>query len=158
MGVKNAKDSVAPLKLVPMETGSDRLLLAEDADAFKAFKPPKEPHYALVSSLDALVLLRRSLADHCDGDDANRPAICGLTDMPSHAIFDRGRLVGLWEYDTEKENVAWMCFTKPDKALTEAVARTEEYVRTQLGDARSFSLDSPKSRAPRIAALRKAGF
>jgi hypothetical protein len=32
----------------------------------------------------------------------------------------------------------------------------EEFVRSQLGDARSFSLDSPKSRAPRVEALRKA--
>jgi len=29
-------------------------------------------------------------------------------------------------------------------------------VRERLGDARSFSLDSPKSRVPRIEALRKA--
>ncbi len=28
------------------------------------------------------------------------------------------------------------------------------FVREELGDARSFSLDSPKSRAPRIAGLR----
>jgi hypothetical protein len=42
-----------------------------------------------------------------------------------------------------------------DKAVAAAVARTGAYVRDQLGDARSFSLDSPKSRAPRIAALRK---
>jgi hypothetical protein len=43
-----------------------------------------------------------------------------------------------------------------DKALTAAVEETEAYVRDQLGDARSFSLDSPKSRAPRIQVLRKA--
>jgi len=35
------------------------------------------------------------------------------------------------------------------------VQRTERFVRDQLGDARSFSLDSPESRAPRIAALRE---
>jgi hypothetical protein len=32
----------------------------------------------------------------------------------------------------------------------------EEYVTSQLGDARSFSLDSPQSRRPRIDALRAA--
>jgi hypothetical protein len=47
-------------------------------------------------------------------------------------------------------------FVKKNKTLEETVARTENFVRHQLGDARSFSLDSPKSRAPRIAALRKA--
>ena len=45
---------------------------------------------------------------------------------------------------------------KKDRALEEAVARTEAFVREDLGDARTFSLDSPKSRIPAIAALRKA--
>src|SRR5262249_16458120 len=80
----------------------------------------------------------------------------GLLDLPSHAIFDRGRLVGLWEYDTASESLAWMSFIPKNNDLRQAVQRTEEYVRTQLGDARSFSLDSPKSRIPRIEALRKA--
>ena len=37
-----------------------------------------------------------------------------------------------------------------------AVQRTGKYVREQPGDARSFSLDSPKSLVPRIEAIRKA--
>ena len=37
-----------------------------------------------------------------------------------------------------------------------AVARTGESVSAQLGDARGFSLDSPRSRVSRIEALRKA--
>jgi hypothetical protein len=41
-----------------------------------------------------------------------------------------------------------------DKALEKAVKEMEAFVREDLGDARSFSLDSPKSRAPRIEALR----
>jgi hypothetical protein len=49
-----------------------------------------------------------------------------------------------------------MAFVKKDKALQDAVARTEQYVREQLGDARSFSLDSPKSRMPRVESLRQA--
>lgn len=53
-------------------------------------------------------------------------------------------------------SIAWMSFVKKDKSLQDAVARAEQYVRERLGDARSFSLDSPKSRAPRIEALRKA--
>ncbi len=79
-----------------------------------------------------------------------------LTDLPSHAIVDRGRLVGLWEYDPATDSIAWLSFVKKDQALQEAVTRTENFVRSQLGDARSFSLDSPKSRVPRIAALRKS--
>lgn len=54
------------------------------------------------------------------------------------------------------QSIAWMPFVKKDRALAEAVTRTENFVRDQLGDARSFSLDSPKSRAPRITVQRKA--
>jgi hypothetical protein len=101
----------------------------------------------------------------CEAADLNRKWFVekeyktgsGLMDLPSHGIFDRGRLVGLWEYDTATESIAWMSFIAKNKDLEKAVKSTETYVREQLGDARSFSLDSPKSRAPRVEALRKAG-
>jgi hypothetical protein len=64
----------------------------------------------------------------------------------------------LWEFDPEQGEIVWMTFTrKRDKALIEAIGKTETYVRDQLGDARSFSLDSPRSRVPGIEALRRAG-
>jgi len=79
-------------------------------------------------------------------------------DLPDHAIVDRGRLVGLWQYDVQGGELVWWLFSraKPDKALREAIERTQAFVRDDLGDARSFSLDSPKSRAPRLDALRSA--
>jgi hypothetical protein len=49
----------------------------------------------------------------------------------------------------------WASFIPKNKDLEKAVARTEEFVRAQLGDARGYSLDSVKSRSPRIANLRK---
>jgi len=79
-----------------------------------------------------------------------------LSDLPSHAILDRGRLVGLWEYDPEARAIAWAAWVRTTPALRAAVEATEAWVRDDLGDARSFSLDSPKSRKPRIEALRKA--
>jgi len=51
--------------------------------------------------------------------------------------------------------LVWFTFTKPDQLLRDSIAKTEAYIRDQLGDARSFSLDSPKSRIPRIEAIRK---
>jgi hypothetical protein len=80
--------------------------------------------------------------------------IGALTDLPSHAILDRGRLVGLWEYDTATESIVWLSFVGSDATLKKAVGRTQDYIRNEVGDARSFSLDSPQSRAPRVAALR----
>ena len=100
-----------------------------------------------------------ALVDESDVDTAvpgERIQAGGVTDLTDHAIVDRGRLVGLWQYDVDAgEVVAWQFGgRKPDRALQEAIERTRTYVRDDLGDARSFSLDSPKSRAPRIAALR----
>jgi hypothetical protein len=164
LGVKAAKVAVEPLKLEPVKSGDIRLLLPDDRTKLEAFKTPKDPHYVLVAGLDSIALLRRDLKGMLDPKDTDRQVFVerdtkplgGLADLPSHAILDRGRVVGLWEYDTSTNSIAWMAFVKKDKALQDAVSRTEQYVREQLGDARSFSLDSPKSRAPRVEALRKA--
>jgi hypothetical protein len=164
-GVKAAKEAVAPLGLVPIEEGSERLLLPGDVDAFRAFAAPAEPQYALVSSLDPVTANRRDVRSLVAPEDAGRLApteatekpVGALVDLPSHAILDRGRLIGFWEYDADAGEIVWATFDgRRPAALREAVARTEAFVRDELGDARSFSLDSPKSRAPRIEALRRA--
>src|SRR5262249_5644053 len=142
----------------------DRLLPREDLEAFRSFSVPRKPQIALVSSLDGLFHLRRDLEGLVDpadrrtkvfGDKGLTP-LGGLSDLPSHAIVDRGRLIGLWEYDPAVGSIAWAAFDETDRALLDAVTSMERYVREDLGDARSFSLDSPKSRIPRIEALRKA--
>jgi hypothetical protein len=163
LGVKAAKAALEPLPLVAVSDDSDRRILKKDLEAFRSFVAPKKPRYALVSSLDGLFLLRRDVAGLVDPRDAKRKVFGDrgleplglLSDLPSHAIVDRGRIVGLWEYDPASESIAWVSFVERDKALVAAVERTEAWVRDELGDARSFSLDSPKSRAPRIEALRK---
>jgi hypothetical protein len=162
LSVKAMKAAIEPLKLVPFE--GDRLMLPKQRDEFESFKPPKQASYSLISSIDGLTLFRRDFDVLVDGNDQNREVfapkglvkIGALGDLYSHAIFDRGRLVGLWEFDPETDSIAWASFIPKNKDLLAAVAKTEEYVRAQLGDARGFSLDSPKSRAPRIAALREA--
>jgi winged helix DNA-binding protein len=157
LGVKAAKAAVEPLQLVPLSEGDPRLMFPKDRDELQSFKPPKQAQFVLVSGLDAIVLLRRNLKDLVAPEDHQRTGVGrDLTDLNNHAIVDRGRLVGLWEYDPATESIAWTSFGIKDKALTAAVEHTGKYVREQLGDARSFSLDSPKSRAPKIEALRKA--
>jgi len=164
LGVKASKAAVEPLGLVPVEAGGDRLLFTGDRERLLAFKPPSKPQYVLVSSLDAISALRRDVSGLLDPKDKKRaifadgsvPAAGGLSDLPNHAILDRGRLVGLWEYDTGTRSIVWASFVVKDKALIAAVESAQKYIREEVGDARSFSLDSPKSRAPRIEALRKA--
>lgn len=162
LGVKAAAAALVPLRLESHpETTGDRLMLREDFEAFEAFTPPKLPQYALVSSLDGLGQLRRDLASLLTEDDQARVFTGSrglISDMPSHAIVDRGRIVGWWEYDPATASIAWMAFIKPDAALQDAVNRTEAFIRDDLGDARSFSLDSPKSRVPKIEALRQGQF
>jgi hypothetical protein len=113
-----------------------------------------------VSSIDGISLLRRDLKSIVEAADMERMVTRerdgAVMDLPSHAILDRGRVVGIWEYDPGSEQIAWLPFIARNRDLERAVARTEEYVRTQLGDARGFSLDSPKSRASRLEALRQA--
>jgi hypothetical protein len=163
LGVKAAKGAVTPLKLREIGGCNGFFLHESDVDAWERFAPPKRAHYVLAGSLDNLALLRRDLSALIDETDQKlavptekgAKAVGGLTDLPSHAITDRGRVTGLWEFDTASNSIAWMSFVKPDKAMKDAVAKTEAFVRDQLGDARSFSLDSPKSRAPKIEALKK---
>jgi hypothetical protein len=164
LGVKTAKQAAQPLGLVPAEPGSDRLLPPDDAAAFAAFKVPTKPEYALVSSLDPITANRREMQSMLDPKDRARALVvdgaakpaASLADLPSHAILDRGQIIGLWEFDVDSGSIVWATFgRKKDKALAATVEETQTFVRDQLGDARSFSLDSPKSRAPRIASLKK---
>ena len=161
LGVKAAKEAVAPLKLSQDRDG--RLMFPADREQFEGFKVPAKPQYVLTGSIDGMMLLRRDVKGLLAPEDltrrvaGERGAVVagGLMDLPNHAILDRGRIVGLWEFDPGTDSIAWMSFIAENRALKEAVQRTEEYVRSELGDARSFSLDSPKSRIPKIEALRK---
>src|SRR5207247_5320941 len=129
LGGKASQAAIEPLGLVPAEDGSDRLMFEDDRERFARFKPPAKPQYVLVSSLDAMHVHRRdvvSLVDSRDrsgevlGDKGSKP-LGGLSDLPNHAILDRGRLVGLWEYDTETQTIAWCSFGLKDKSLDTAV-------------------------------------
>jgi hypothetical protein len=140
LGVKAAKAAMEPLELV--DVGEEQWLLPEDEAVFRKFKAAAKPRYALVSSIDNITWLWRDAAAGSMRD--------------SHPIIDRGRLVGRWEFDAATESIAWVSFIPRDKALEDAVRKTEVFIREDLGDARGFSLDSPARRAPRIAAIRQA--
>jgi hypothetical protein len=158
LGVKASKDATAPLKLVAW--GDGYLMTPDQAEAFEKFQAPKKPQYSLVSSIDGIGQLRRNLVSLLAPADRERNFMKGksaLLDFPDHGILDRGRLVGLWAFDTADGTIVWNSFIKPDTAMKDAVRTTETWVREQLGDARGFSLDSPKSRESHIAEMRKAG-
>ncbi|WP_370113860.1 DNA glycosylase AlkZ-like family protein [Streptacidiphilus sp. MAP12-33] len=158
-----ARAALAPLGLLPV-AGADLLIPAELADPFADHRRPVEPCYTLLAGIDGVHLLHRELARLVDTADADRPvpgAKAGRVfgsdaDPQCHVIVDRGRIVGFWEFDPEAGELVHSLFVPQDAALGAALARTEAFVRDDLGDARGFSLDSPKSRAPKLAALRTA--
>ena len=157
----NAKKAVAPLELVPLD-GTDLLMPKDLAEEFAGFTVPSKPSYALLAGIDGIHLLHRDLIRLLDDADVERPVpgarpgetLGGQADPPCHLIVDRGRFAGLWEFDTDTNKIVYKVFGDEDAALRETISETEEFVRDRLGDARSFSLDSPKSRASRVAALR----
>jgi len=159
---KAAKDLLAPLSLVPASEDSDVLMLEEDLDAFRSYKSPKEPSYNLIAGLDSLFLLRREVVSLVDEKDRGREApteksaaiLNSVLDLFTNAIIDRGRLVGLWDFDPEAGQIVWVSWVGHPEALKTQVSKTEAFIRDQLGDCRSFSLDSPESRKPKLAALR----
>lgn len=161
LGTKAARAALEPLKLEAIAKDDPLLALPGDRERLEAFRVPKEAQYALVAGLDGLGLLKRNTKELIDPEDMQAPLFRrkgfggeAPGDLPSHGIFDRGRLIGFWEYDTETESIAWASFVARNRDLLSAVEETEQYVRRELGDARSFSLDSPKSRMPRLKALR----
>jgi len=160
---KGADAAISGLGLVLLDDESDLLCYPEDRDAFHAFEPPEEPQYVLASNLDNLTHLRwGQLQSLIDDTDRHRLAygakglleVGNLSELESHAIYDRGRLIGIWEFDTDAGAIAWTSFVEPNDALRAAVRKMEDFGREQLGDIRSFSLDSPESRKPRIEAIR----
>lgn len=166
LSAAKVREAVAPLQLSAVADESPLLLPQAMLESFTTFRVPTEPQYSVVSSLDTIVAARRNVIDLLDPRDHDHPVVADkstqpvgrLSDLPSHALLDRGRLIGLWEFDPEAQDIVFALFRgRPDAALRAAITRTATYVRDELGDARSFSLDSPKSRAPRIAALRASG-
>jgi Winged helix DNA-binding domain len=157
---KTAKQVLAPLELEPLE---DLLLLPEDRQAWEAFSVPAEPQYALVASTDAILMHRREVRSLIDEVDWHRKMrsdtkfleIGSLLELSNHAIFDRGRLIGLWEFDPEAQEIVYELFVPRNDVLQNEIERTQTFARDDLGDVRSFSLDSPASRKPKIAALRE---
>lgn len=160
--VKAAKAAVSSLELVPVEEGSPMMMFAEDREAFYDLQVPNEPAYALIASLDGLLLHRREVRSHLDADDLafefqTREGLFqlgGLQELHHYAIVDRGRVVGLWEYEVASASIVWKSFVDSNAMMLKAISETEEFIREQLGDARSFSLDSPESRETKISSLR----
>jgi hypothetical protein len=108
-----------------------------------------------VSGLDGISRLRHDRKGLLDHGELARQFFVGkntrpagtLEDLLSHAILDRGRLAGLWEFDTVTETIAWWPFIKKNKGLEKSAACMEQFVREQLDDAVVQSRQSGQPRS-----------
>jgi len=145
----------------PTAHGEVLWMLPDDVERLAAFEAPAQEQIQLLAGTDSLILLRRNSGDLFADQDKGKQ-ILGSTldlqaDLPDHPIFDRGRIIGLWQYDPGKARIASWLFGSPTPAVTQRIDEVEAWIRDELGDFRSFSLDSPASRQDRIDALDAAG-
>lgn len=142
---------------VPAASGEVLWLRPDDVERLSEFDPPAEEQIQLLAGTDSLVLLRRNSGNMFAEEDEERKVL-GATlalqaDLTDHPILDRGRIIGLWQYDPFGERIAAWTFSPPTQAVAQRIEEVEAWIREDLGDFRSFSLDSPASRLPRIEAL-----
>ncbi|MBT8162732.1 MULTISPECIES: DNA glycosylase AlkZ-like family protein [Arthrobacter] len=161
--VAQSKAALAAVGAAEVSTASGDALwmLPDDVERLSAFTPPREEQIQLLAGTDSLVLLRRNSGDMFADEDRGRKVmdttVALQADLSDHPILDRGRIIGLWQYDPAKERIAAWTFAKPTAAVTTRIAEVQDWIRQDLGDFRSFSLDSPASRQKRIDALEAAG-
>jgi hypothetical protein len=156
--VAQSKDALAAVGAVEVE---GLWMLPADAEESANFTAPQDEQIQLLAGTDSLFLLRRNAADHFADEDRDRQLLSAKlalqADLPDHPIVDRGRIIGLWQYDPGTERIAHWLFDAPTKAVTQRIHEVEDFIREDLGDFRSFSLDSPASRQKRIDAINAAG-
>lgn len=153
---KVVTESVQTLNLQILD-GTDLLATEETLNQFSSYKVPTNSCCRLISSLDSLILARRDLSLHMKQVDASNPLFTqdrGLQDLSHNAVVDRGRIIGVWEYDVETQEIVHACVEPLQDELQKEIESTQNLIRNELGDARSFSLDSPKSRKPSIEKIR----
>lgn len=165
--VAQSKAALAAVGAVEVPTaltnagGGALWMLPDDVERLAVFTEPAEEQIQLLAGTDSLVLLRRNAAelladDGPDGETIDRQTVASLAlqaDLPDHPILDRGRIIGLWQYEPAQERIVPWLFHGPTPAVTQRIAEVEAWIREDLGDFRAFSLDSPASRQERIDAL-----
>jgi hypothetical protein len=159
-GLSAKLSRLAIAELIPCPDDPSMLMRQDDVVAYEAVEKT-DGRVVLLSSIDSWIHLRRNLPPLLDPVDAERTLPNGdklqgansLKDIDSHPIAMDGVVVGIWEYDYEAQEIAAWTW-RPCAAVTQAIEETGKWIAEELGDFRSFSLDSPKSRVPRIELIR----
>ena len=142
-----------------------RFIHPDDKDAYLGFQAAPSGQVHFLGSLDNLNHLRQQPQDLLDAGDGHLGVpsatsvvpLGGLKEFYSHIVACDGRIIGLWEFDVRAGEVVYCTWADFGSATIRAATKAEATIRAYLGDARSFSLDSPVSRAPRIELIRQIG-
>lgn len=153
------KEATSALHLEPLPGQPDWLSTHDAVAEYTTFERPETPAYRWISSLDSLFLSRRDITPFVPSNQLDRiklvreKAGANLMEIPCHALVDRGEVVGLWEYDSFEKLVVLTQLRKLENIEVE-LNNINAYIQAELGDVRSFSLDSPESRKPLLERLR----
>ena len=157
------RDALTAIASSELEDIGDGYICFEPDHWLTEYELRTDSNPQFLTCLDNLIMLTRNLALHID--EADKPLIAqiegkeipkgSLFDLDNHPIFDRGRLVGLWAYDQPNQELVYTAWAGDKDLIAQRAAETQTFIQEQLGDARSFSLDSTKSRQPRINLLRE---
>ena len=170
---KEAQKAMKALRLAQAKVRewSETVWFFED-DTAKLRKPPhlKPDAITLLPFRDNYLYFRRGLAVFVRPEDQGaevldwrgRPArIAEMENIHNNAIVAGGRLVGVWEYDPEEEEIVWKTFNGVpvflQRILAAKIEELENFVRNQLGDVQFYGMDTGLKRRQRIARLRSGG-
>lgn len=120
---------------------------------------PSEPIYRFVGAIDPLFNLRRNIGAFVEDEElrwlqCHDVRLDGPLGLAFQAIVDRGRIIGLWDYDPEERELLYMTWVSPTKDLEVLAEKLECEIRDEIHDARTHSLDSLKNRQNRFEFLR----
>ena len=147
----NAKKAVAALGLTAVDVDGRECFVDGDVGP-----PAAGPHF--VPAQDNLLSLRSSMALLADPElhDLDLVAMRGTVKLRDarwmfhRVVMDQGRIVGLWEWDRDAQDV--VCAGFYGDVDTSGLA---SFVRDELGgEAKGNAIDGPKSQKKRVDAVR----
>lgn len=128
----------------------------------------REPRVHLLPFRDNYLHLHRTLTPFVSAADARRRVldwrnratpVAELESLHHHAIVVDGLLSGIWEYDVERQEIAWSTFSDVSRSVRRAVEHQvtalESFIADDLGDVRFYAFDGGKARRARLTAVRK---
>ncbi len=166
---RESKEATRDLDLVPVSVSGwteESWCLEEDANALRSTRELGEQSICLLPVRDNYLYFRRGIAVFVREEDRGariqdwRNRLAPIGDMDSlhaHAIILQGILVGLWDYDADRQRVVWGALgslTAAQRRLVKAqIEALERVIQTELGDVAFYGLDHGRSRRERINAI-----